>query len=149
MILLKHYNKDKLLAGERLKSLGIVKSDGTINRSLVLEILLLLKRRVSQECSAEVRCKRVPRGLEANARDKLHRDSAAVDRWTDEFEHFPAERKKRRRVRGPETLKYCKSLFKKYLEGRELSEQLIDYVVNHPNEWLRNMFRHYIQIPIL
>ncbi|MCC6057018.1 MAG: hypothetical protein LM583_10115 [Desulfurococcaceae archaeon] len=33
----------------------------------------------------------------------------------------------------------------RYLEGKELSEQLIDYVINHENKWLRNVFRHYIQ----
>ncbi|MEM0237670.1 MAG: integrase, partial [Desulfurococcus sp.] len=65
--------------------------------------------------------------------------------WSGDFEHFLAECKKRRRVRDPETLKYYRNLFKKYLEGKELSEQLIDYVVNHENKWLRNVFRHYIQ----
>ncbi|MEM1611273.1 MAG: hypothetical protein QXQ57_06480 [Sulfolobales archaeon] len=29
---------------------------------------------------------------------------------------------------------------------KELSERLIEYVVNHRNKWLRNMFRHYIHI---
>jgi intergrase/recombinase len=33
----------------------------------------------------------------------------------------------------------------RYLEGKELSEQLIDYVINHKNKWLRNVFRHYTQ----
>ena len=55
------------------------------------------------------------------------------------------ERKKRRKVRDPETLEYYRNLFMKYLEGKELSEELIDYVVNHENKWLRNIFRHYIQ----
>ena len=36
-------------------------------------------------------------------------------------------------------------MFLKHLEGKELSEQLIDYVVNHENKWLRNVFRHYVQ----
>jgi len=49
------------------------------------------------------------------------------------------ERKKRRKVRDPETLKYYRNLFMKYLEGKELSEELIDYVVNHENKWLRNI----------
>jgi len=55
------------------------------------------------------------------------------------------ERKKRRKVRSKETLQYYKNLFLRYLEGKELSEQLIDYVVNHENKWLRNVLRHYIQ----
>ena len=68
-----------------------------------------------------------------------------VLRWSDDFEQFMMERKKRRKVKDPETLKYYKSLFEKYLEGKELSEELIDYVVSHSNKWLRNVFRHYIQ----
>ncbi|MEB3816337.1 MAG: hypothetical protein LRS46_00120 [Desulfurococcales archaeon] len=56
-----------------------------------------------------------------------------------------AERKKKRKVRDPETLKYYRSIFKSYLECKELSEELVDYVVNHENKWIRNVFRHYIQ----
>ena len=65
--------------------------------------------------------------------------------WTEDFERFLKECKKCRKVKDPETLKYYRNLFMKYLEGKELSEELIDYVVNHPNKWLRNVFRHYIQ----
>ncbi|RLG75962.1 MAG: hypothetical protein DRO14_04100 [Thermoprotei archaeon] len=65
--------------------------------------------------------------------------------WSDDFEQFMMERKKRRKVRDPETVKYYKSIFEKYLEGKELSEELIDYVVNHPNKWLRSVLRHYIR----
>jgi intergrase/recombinase len=36
-------------------------------------------------------------------------------------------------------------LFKRYLEGKVLSEELVEYVLNHENKWLRNVFRHYIQ----
>lgn len=32
-----------------------------------------------------------------------------------------------------------------YLQGKELTEEFIDYVINHPNKWLRNVFCHYIQ----
>jgi hypothetical protein len=42
-------------------------------------------------------------------------------------------------------LQYYKSLFQRFLEGKELSEQLIDYVFIHENKWLRNVFRHHIQ----
>jgi len=65
--------------------------------------------------------------------------------WSEDFERFLAERKKRRKVRAQDTLQYYKSLFMGFLEGKELSEQLIDYVINHENKWLRNLFRHYIQ----
>jgi intergrase/recombinase len=40
---------------------------------------------------------------------------------------------------------YYKSLLEKYLEGKTLSEELVNYVVNHENKQLRNVFRHYIQ----
>lgn len=40
-------------------------------------------------------------------------------------------------------MEYYRSLFEKYLEDKELSEGLIDYIVNHPNKWLRNVFRYY------
>jgi len=65
--------------------------------------------------------------------------------WSDEFEVFLAERKKRKKIRDIDTVRYYKSLFTKHLQGRELSEELVEYVVKHPNRWLRNVFRHYIQ----
>ena len=43
--------------------------------------------------------------------------------WSEDFEYFLMERKKRRKVRDPVTLKYYKTLFMKYLQGRELSEE--------------------------
>jgi intergrase/recombinase len=42
-------------------------------------------------------------------------------------------------------LKKYRSLFKRGLEGRELSEELIEWVARHPNGWLRNIFRHYVR----
>jgi hypothetical protein len=65
--------------------------------------------------------------------------------WENGFENFLKEYKKRRKVRTQETLEYYKKLFKKYLEGKSLSRELIDYVINHENSWLRNVFRHYIR----
>ncbi|MEM1911329.1 MAG: integrase, partial [Sulfolobales archaeon] len=65
--------------------------------------------------------------------------------WDEGFEMFLREHKKRRKVSTDETVRYYRSLFKRYLEGRELSEELVDYVVSHENGWLRNVFRHYVQ----
>jgi len=53
--------------------------------------------------------------------------------------------RKRRGVVNPEILACYKSLFKKYLEGKTLSEELVEYVVNHDNKWLHNVFKRYIQ----
>ncbi len=37
--------------------------------------------------------------------------------WSNDFEYFLIERKKRRKVKDSETLKYYMSLFMKYLQG--------------------------------
>jgi len=55
------------------------------------------------------------------------------------------ERKKCRKARNLEAIRHYRSIFKKYLEDKELSEGLIDYVINHENKRLRNMFRRYVQ----
>lgn len=44
-----------------------------------------------------------------------------------------------------ETIKYYRNLFKKFLEGKEINQELVDYIITHENKWLRNVFRHYIQ----
>ncbi|MEM1704104.1 MAG: hypothetical protein QXQ31_08640 [Zestosphaera sp.] len=64
---------------------------------------------------------------------------------SEDFENFLSERNKRRKVRDPETISYYRNLFKKYLEGGELSEELVEYVAWHRNGWLRNVFRHHVQ----
>ncbi len=53
--------------------------------------------------------------------------------------------KKRRKIKRRDTVEYCKTLFKENLKGEELSPQIVDYVINHKNKWLRNVFRHYVQ----
>ena len=65
--------------------------------------------------------------------------------WENGFENFLKEYKKRRKVKTQETLEYYKKLFREYLEGKSLSRELVDYVINHENSWLRNVFRHYIR----
>jgi len=52
------------------------------------------------------------------------------------FEKFLAKCKKRRKIKDAETLNYYKSLFMRYLQGKELSKQLIDYFANHENKRL-------------
>jgi intergrase/recombinase len=130
-------------ARERLKSLGILREDGTIDYSLALEILAVAK---DDEYLKNALLRFVVSEFREDLKKMLGISFAGITlRWDEGFEHFLVERKKRRKVRDPETLKYYRSLFEKHLEGRELSEGLIDYVVNHPNKWLRNVFRHYIQ----
>lgn len=38
-------------------------------------------------------------------------------------------------------LEFRKGLYTTTLKGKELSEKLLDYVINHSNRWLRNVFR--------
>ncbi|MEM4847159.1 MAG: hypothetical protein QW794_05320 [Thermosphaera sp.] len=45
--------------------------------------------------------------------------------WREDLENFLVEREERRKVRDPETVKYYRSIFKRYLKGKELSEELM------------------------
>jgi len=130
-------------ARDRLRSLGILRDDGAIDYSLALEVLAVTK---DDEYLKNAVLRFVVQEFRDDLRKMLGISFAGIRlTWTEDFEHFLMERKKRRKVKDPETLKYYRSLFEKYLQGRELSEQHIDYVVNHPNKWLRDVFRHYIQ----
>ena len=121
-------------ARERLRALGIVRDDRTIDYSLALEILAIVK---DDEYLKQALLRFVVREFHEDLRRMLGVSFAGIRmERSDDFERFLAERKKRRRVRDPETLKYYRSIFKRCLEGKELSEQLIDYVVNRPNKWL-------------
>jgi hypothetical protein len=41
------------------------------------------------------------------------------------FEEFLRERKRRRKIVSEETMAYYRNIFKRYLEGRTLSEELV------------------------
>ena len=128
---------------DRLRALGVVRGDGVIDYGLALKILGIASR---DEYLKNAILNFVVREFRDDLRKMLGISFAGIKFvWSRDFEQFLMERKKRRKVKDPETLKYYKSLFMRNLHGRELSEQLIDYVVNHPNKWLRNVFRHYIQ----
>ena len=113
-------------ARDRLKSLGILRDDGAKDYSLALEILAIAK-------DDEYLKNAILRFVVQEFREDLKRMlgisfAGIVLKWSDDFEQFIMERKKCWKVKDPETLKYYKSLFEKYLEGKELSEELIDYV---------------------
>jgi intergrase/recombinase len=128
---------------ELLKATGIVKENGAIDYSLALQVVALA---MNDEYLKNAIIQLVVSRFKEDVRKALGISFAGVKlRWSEDFEQFLVERKKRRKVRSQETLQYYKNLFLKYLEGKGLSEQLIDYVVNHENKWLRNVFRHYIQ----
>jgi hypothetical protein len=126
---------------DRLRALGIVRSDGSIDYSLVLQAIALASR-------DEYLKQSILKFAVQNFREDLKRMLGMVPSsiklsWERGFEEFLKERKKRGKVTSPKTLAYYRSLFKRYLEGKDLSQKLVDYVVNHPNRWVRNVFRHY------
>ncbi|MEM1861163.1 MAG: integrase [Acidilobaceae archaeon] len=129
--------------GSRLRSLGILRDDGTVDYSLILEIVSIAR---SDEYIKNALLRFVVQEFKEDIR-KMHGVSFAGIKLecSEDFENFLSERKKRRKVRDPETVSYYRSLFKKHLEGRELSEEFVEYVANHRNGWLRNVFRHYVQ----
>jgi len=128
---------------DKLKALGVVKEDGVVDYGLVLRILAIAAK---DEYLKNAILRFVVENFREDLRKMLGVSFAGIRfEWSEDFEKFLAERKKRRKVKDAETLSYYKSLFMRYLQGKELSEQLIDYVVNHENRWLRNVFRHYIQ----
>jgi intergrase/recombinase len=128
---------------ERLKAIGILSQDGTIDYPTALQILALATR-------DEYLKQAILRFAVEHFREDLKKmlgilPANIVLTWENGFENFLKEYKKRKKVRTQETLEYYKKLFKEYLEGKSLSRELIDYVINHENSWLRNVFRHYIR----
>ena len=139
--------RDALGFKRLLEALGIVKPNGAINYSLIMEILKLAS---GDEYLKQLMIKLVLDNFREDVKKAIGLfPYNIVMHWDEGFEEFLTEHKKRRTVKDPETLKYYRNLFMKYLEGKELTPKLIDYVVNHRNKWLRNVFRHYISVPIL
>jgi Uncharacterized protein conserved in archaea len=128
---------------DRLKAIGIIRENGAIDYSLILQVIALATR---DEYLKQALLKFTVENFREDLRKMLGLSLAhVVFKWELSFEEFLRERKKRRKVTSSETIAYYKSLFKKYLEGKILSMELVEYVVNHENKWLRNIFRHYIQ----
>jgi intergrase/recombinase len=128
---------------DRLRAIGVLREDGSVDYSLVLQAVALASR-------DEYLKQAILRFAVEHFREDLKRmlgliPSSIKLTWEHGFEEFLRERKKRGKVTSPETLVYYRSLFERYLEGKALSQGLIDYVINHPNRWLRNVFRHYVQ----
>jgi DNA-binding transcriptional ArsR family regulator len=128
---------------DRLRVVGIIREDGSIDYLLILQALTLASR---DEYLKQALLKFTVENFREDLRKMLGTSLAhVVFKWEPGFEEFLRERKKRRKVLDPETIAYYRSLFMKHLEGKTLSEELVEYVVNHENKWLRNVFRHYIQ----
>ena len=130
-------------AAKKLVAAGVLREDGTVDYAAALEVLALAAR---DEYLRQAVLKFTVENFREDLRRMLGLSLAhVVFRWEPGFEEFLRERKKRRRVVDPGTIAYYRNLFKKHLEGKALSEGLVDYVVSHQNRWLRNVFRHYVQ----
>ena len=101
-------------ARERFRAPGIVRDDGAIDYSLALEILAIAKE---DEYLKQVLLRFVVSEFREDLKKMLGISFAGIRmEWSEDFEKFLVGRKKRRKVRDPETLKYYRSLFKKHLE---------------------------------
>jgi hypothetical protein len=127
---------------ELLKATGVVKEGGVVDYTLAMQLISLA---MSDEYIKNAIIQLAVTRFKEDVRKALGISFAGIKlRWDEGFENFLVERKKRRKVKSQDTLRYYRSIFFRCLEGKELSEQLIDYVVSHKNKWLRNVFRHYI-----
>jgi len=128
---------------DRLRVIGIIRGDGSIDYSLVLQAIAPATR---DEYLKQALLSFTIENFREDLRKMLGLSLARTSfKWEPGFEEFLRERKKRRKVAIEGTVAYYRSLFKRYLEGKTLSEELVEYVVNHENKWPRNVFRHYVQ----
>jgi len=135
--------KEIIRGFDRLRAAGIVRADGTVDYSLILQAIALATR---DEYLKQAILRFTVENFREDLREMLGLSLAhVVFKWEPGFEEFLRERKKRKKVMDPETVAYYRNLFEKHLEGKVLSEGLVDYVVSHQNRWLRNVFRHYVQ----
>jgi intergrase/recombinase len=141
---LDEYEFNEVVGGlDRLRASGILKDDGSVDYSLILQAVALASK-------DEYLKHAILRFAVEHFREDLKKMLGLVPAnvklsWERGFEEFLMEHKKRGKVTSPETLAYYRSLFERYLEGKNLSQKLIDYVINHPNRWVRNVFRHYVR----
>jgi len=126
-----------------LEGIGVIRKDGTVNYPVVMEIL--------KEASRDEYLKQlIIRFVVDNFREDIKKaiglfPANIVMQWDEGFEEFLRESRKRRKIKREDTIIYYRNLFKENLEGKQLTPQLVDFVVNHKNKWLRNIFRHYMQ----
>jgi intergrase/recombinase len=128
---------------ERLKAVGIIKQDGSVDYSLILQAIAIASH---DEYLKQALLRFAVENFKEDLRKMLGLSLAHVSfKWSNDFEDFLKTRKKRRKIADPNTITYYRNLFKNHLEGKTLNEDIVNYVINHENKWLRNVFRHYIQ----
>jgi len=135
--------EEVLGAEKRLIASGVVREDGTVDYSMAIEIL---KRAIRDEYLKQL----IIRFVVDNFREDVKRAIGLFPvrvtlHWDEGFEEFLKHRKKGKKITDERTLSDYRSLFMKALEGKQLTPELVEYVINYPNQWLRNIFRHYVR----
>ncbi|MEM1681226.1 MAG: hypothetical protein QXQ86_00585 [Sulfolobales archaeon] len=103
-----------LEARKVLEAAGLVR-DGYIDYPLALEVVKLILR---DEYLRNLVLRHVVDTYREYLRKLLGLNFVGIKlEWSEDFENFLSEKKKRRGVRDPETVKYYRSLFKGYLRG--------------------------------
>jgi len=98
---------------DKLKALGIIKENGVVDYGLVLRILAIAAR---DEYLKNAILRFVVENFREDLRKMLGISFAGIRfEWSEDFERFLVERKKRKKIKDAETLNYYKSLFMRYL----------------------------------
>jgi intergrase/recombinase len=130
-------------AEDRLRAAGILRDNGAVDYSVAVEIL---RRSLQDPYLKSLLLKFVAEHFREDLRKLMSISIYGIRlHWDEGFEQFLRERKRRRKVSTDEMVRKCRSYFNRFLEGRELTEDLVFEVSRHPIDWVRNIFRHYIQ----
>ena len=130
-------------AEDRLRAAGILRSDGTVDYSIAIEIL---RKSLQDPYMKSLLLRFVAEHFREDLRKLLSISVYGIRlQWSEDFERFLRERKRRRRVSTDEMVRKYRNYFNKFLEGKELTEDLVFEVARHPIGWVRNIFRHYVQ----
>jgi hypothetical protein len=120
-----------------------LRSDGSVDYSVAVEIL---RRSLQDPYLKSLLLKFIAEHFREDLRKLLSISVYGIRlHWDEGFERFLRERKRRRRVSTDEMVRKYRSYFNRFLEGKELTEDLVFEVANHPTGWVRNIFRHYVQ----
>lgn len=116
-------------AGERLKLAGIVREDGSVDYSAALELVRYMLR---DEYLRNIVLRCVVDIYREDLRKLLGVGFVGVKlEWSEDFERFLRESKRFRKVRTEEMIRKYRSYFERYLQGRELSEELVYQIAEH------------------
>ncbi|MCD6301829.1 MAG: integrase [Staphylothermus sp.] len=129
---------------DRLKACGIISDDEEVVDISAVAQLLALASRDKLLRNMLLRFVMENFSEELNKMRDLHLAGIKLV-WSDDFETFLRKHKRGRKVTTDEMIRKYKSYFKKYLEGKTLSRELVEEIARHKEGWVRNVFRHYVR----